>query len=213
MIFGMGERYRLDVQSLDFKDERRKEIATVIAEEVERERDAQQALFPRYDNESGVGLLGIGKMSYADSLCWDVLLTFNGCVFRCADRLKMPPETIVRFAADECWPNNVWVLHWFGRALKAIGESIQHESGLMLERQQREALQEKQERIKAGAMRGGAKSALRRRAIQSTPPGPQLRGERDKLIQDGMEARNVASFLAKRYGVSSAAIRAGYLRN
>lgn len=78
---------------------------------------------------------------------------------------------------------------------------------------QLEALRDKHQRITEGARLGGQKSAQTRKQIQRTPSGEVLRNERQKLIDAGMDERAVAAHQARKYNVTSGAIRAAYKRD
>lgn len=218
-VFGEFPKLRLDVQSLGLDDERMNEIATIIAEEAEAERELTRAEVPDSGPEAGgnkpMGLLG-GSYSYANSLRWDLLLTFGDCALRCAARASMDVVDLVTFARTHCQPSDQWLLFWYETALKVLLKGVKTErEAAAVSRALAEAAQaeSKLERIRAGASTGGKKSAETRRQNQSTPGSDELLAERQKLIDGGMEARNVAAFQAKKYAVTPAAIRAAYKRN
>lgn len=209
-------KLRLDVQSLDLRDERLIRIATIIAEETEVQREQKRAEFPDSGPEPGqnklMELLG-GYYSYANTLRWDLLLTFGDCAGRCAKRASMGWLEILEFAREHCRPSDPWLLFWYETALKALRDGVDSELQASVTAQALADAQSKHQRIREGARVGGQKSAQRRRQIQSTPLGPVLLAERTKLIDGGMDARNVAAFQAKKYSVTPAAIRAAYKRN
>lgn len=209
-------KLRLDVASLNLNDERINQIATIIAEETEAQRELKRIEFPDATSESPnrlAGLLG-GAYSYANTLRWDLLLTFGGCAYRCATRARMSVVELLDTAREHCIPTDPWLLFWYSTALKALMDGANAEKQVAIASKALAEVELKQQRIKEGARVGGQKSAERRREIQRTPPGPTLRAERERLIKQGtMDARNVASHLARKYDVSAAAIRAALKRN
>lgn len=209
-------RYRLNVAALGLGDERLNEIATIIAEETEVQRERKRAQFPDTPpddpNYPNLGLLG-GGYSYANSLTWDVLLTFEDCVFRCAGRARIGVVQLLDFAREKCEPEEPWLLHWFGTTMRVLERGVDSDMQTQAIAKTLAEVEAKHQRIKAGARVGGQKSAQRRRQIQSTPSSAELLAERKKLIDGGMADRNVAAFQAKKYNVTAAAIRAAYKRN
>lgn len=206
---------RLDVSSLGMMDERLLKIANVVAEETEVQRELERAKNGGQAKSPGLeitgGLLG-GDFSYADSLRWDLLLTFGNCSGRCAERAGIDEIEMLGLVMDYCCPTDPWLLFWYQAALKAISKGVGAEVQAVGIAQALAVVQAKHQRIKEGARVGGMKSALSRRKIQSTPSGPDLIAERDSLVAGGMDARNVAAKLARKYNVTPAAIRAAYKR-
>lgn len=203
---------RLDVAALGLDDDVETKVAQIIEEETEAQRSIQRAKFPEPAMRL-TGLLGVGSFNYADTLGWDVLLTMDNCALRCARRSGLSVGKLLEFAQTRCRPHEPWLLFWFSAALSAMKDSAIAE--LQAAAASKAATEAKQlhQRIREGAKVGGVKSAQTRRKNQSTPAGHVLRDERDALIARGVEPRAVASVLAKRYGVTPAAIRAAYKRN
>lgn len=123
-------KLRLDVASLELGHDRLNQIATIIAEETEAERELKRAEVPDTGPQSGqnklMGLLG-GSYSYADSLRWDLLLTFGDCAFRCAKRAKMDVRELVSYARTTCEPSDPWLLFWYEIAMEAISKGFDTE--------------------------------------------------------------------------------------
>jgi hypothetical protein len=123
-------KLRLDVASLELGHDRLNQIATIIAEETEAERELKRAEVPDTGPQSGqnklMGLLG-GSYSYADSLRWDLLLTFGNCASRCATRARMDLPGLVSFARTTCEPTDPWLLFWYEIALEALLKGIDAE--------------------------------------------------------------------------------------
>lgn len=206
------QKPRLDSASLGLTDESEAGIARIIEEETEAQRAIERLKYPEPPNRL-TGLLAVGSFSYADSLRWDVLLTMGQCALRCAKRAGLEVGALLEFALNRCRPQEPWALFWFAAALSAMKDSAIAE--LQAAAASKAAMEAKllHQRIREGAKVGGVKSAQTRRKNQFTPPGNVLRDERDALIARGTEPRAVASVLAKRYGVTPAAIRAAYKRN
>ncbi|RYD92037.1 MAG: hypothetical protein EOP50_13325 [Sphingobacteriales bacterium] len=124
-------KLRLDVASLELGHDRLNQIASIIAEETEAKRELKRAEVPDTGPQSGqnklMGLLG-GSYSYADSLRWDLLLTFGDCAFRCAERAKMEVRELVAFARTTCEPSDPWLLFWYEIAMEAISKGFDTES-------------------------------------------------------------------------------------
>lgn len=158
-MFGEFPKLRLDVQSLGLDDERMNEIATIIAEETEAERELTRAKVPDSGPEAGgnnkpMGLLG-GSYSYANSLRWDVLLTFGDCAFRCAARARIGAVAVVTFARTHCQPSDQWLLFWYETAFIALAKGVKTEketaalSKALAEAVQAEFRQRQKERARA----------------------------------------------------------------
>ncbi|MCB2036361.1 MAG: hypothetical protein KDF56_05570 [Ottowia sp.] len=113
----MFESLKLDVDALELSDARAREVAKIIADVTEeyraRERDSKP-LQP-------MGLLGIPG-SYADTLSWEVILTFSECTFAAAQRAGLGVVELLNFAHDHCRPREFWTLYWCATAW-AIAES------------------------------------------------------------------------------------------
>lgn len=133
-------KLRLDVASLELGHDRLNQIANIIAEETEAQRELQRAEVP--DKGSGAGqnkLLGLlgGYYSYADSLRWDLLLTFGNCASRCAKRAGMEIPGLVSFARTTCEPTDPWLLFWYEIALEALLKGIDAELKISLVTQEK----------------------------------------------------------------------------
>jgi hypothetical protein len=63
------------------------------------------------------------------------------------------------------------------------------------------------EAMRQGASKGGLRSAETRRLNSPLPSRQELRAERDRLIQDGRSARDVASIFSLRYGRTADYVR------
>lgn len=206
---------RLDATSLVLPDEHVRVVVEAIAEETERQRDIEREKYSLSLIASGqpptLLLLG-GEYNYADTLRWDVLLTFGDCLQRCAQRTGASEMKVLDVALQHCAQADPWMLFWFQNAIGAMSQGMGSEVNSSKAIEALAAIQAKHQRIKEGARIGGQKSGATRRKAQSTPPGRDLKAERQALIDGGLEARNVTSFLARKYNVTPAAIRAAYER-
>lgn len=198
---------RLEIARLALTEARDMEIATIIAEETERERERVRAEFPdkgvRHKNEKpALGLLGNAlahiHYSYADSMTWDALLMRSTCGSAAAKRAGISRLQLIQFALDKCQPADFNGLFWFGEWLKTQGEVM----NLEIQNALQARLAEKFRASQAGAIKGGRKSAEARR---QKPPvitftNANLLAEYDRLLRAGKEQKDIAGIIAESHG-------------
>jgi hypothetical protein len=209
----------LVVSELGLTDPREIEVATIIAEETEAERERRRAAEVEHSEGRPKAIVPASLLdpdmfaySYVDTLRWEELLTLGGCVFNCARRAGMTPEQILSFADGTCEAPG-WLLFWFGQCLQALNVKASSDAEWALKARLYEATEAVQRRIQEGARNGGKKSAATRRKQARVPPAEVLRSDRERLLSQGVAERNITGLLAKKYNVTAGAIRLGFKRN
>lgn len=210
---------KLEVSSLGLHESRDIEIANIIAEEVEAQREITRLTYPDIPPKSPVkkgrkavsgGLLSGGLLgdldhagySYADTIPWESLFTFGICVFRCSKRAKMKVSEIIDFALNKCKPENLWVIFWYGEFFKIQGELDQAEVQNLLSAQH----ERKIKNIKEGGRAGGIKSGKKRRKDSRIPPAAALRAQIEEMKSASINPRGVVGIIARNLKVTPSAI-------
>lgn len=219
-MFNYPHPKTLIVSSLGLSDPREIQIATIIAEETEIERDRQRekdgSTLDKTKQPTPNRLVGLlypegYTFSYADSLKWEELLTFGQCVFECAKRAHLSVHEILEFVDSKCRPDG-WLVFWYRQYLRVAHEHATAELTLSIRAKQLEDAEQVKRRIKAGASLGGLKSAQTRRRNSTVPDPDTLNAERQRIIGTGIAGRNVVGVLAKKYGVTPGTIRNAFKR-
>jgi hypothetical protein len=198
-----GTHYKLSLPRVGI-DERTCEIAAIIAEETEHQRAIKRE---EYGDTPKSGLLA--GWNYADTLKWDLLLTFDDCAARCAKRAGVTVLELVEFARTKCHPDDPWVLFWFGVAIREMREHFATQFDAAQKDRALEEARAKQQRIQEGAMTGGKKSAESRRR---SPPvigltDAQLLAVEQRLLSEGKQQREVAGVIAMANGWKEDSVR------
>ena len=137
----------------------------------------------------------------ADMLPWPALLTFGECANNAARRAGCTHKEILDFALSICPFEHIVLLVNYIAQVGGVASAAKVLSPLI------RGLKAKEERIKQGARVGGKKSAKRRLKQSNVPEPTRLLQERQRLLDAGREARDVASILAQRFGVHPSTIR------
>lgn len=136
----------------------------------------------------------------ADMLPWPALLTLKECAHNAARRAGCTQREILDFALSICpYEHIVLLLNHLGQ-LEGIADAAKALSPLIL------GLKAKEARIKQGAHVGGKKSA-KSRLKQSNVETAKLLQERQRLLDGGKEAKDIAGILSERFKVHSSTIR------
>jgi hypothetical protein len=197
----------IDLSALQFHSVRQREMAEAISAATERTR----ALL-REDKLWGVcvpvpprGFIPKGRrvsqVHVADRLPWPSLLALGSCADEAARMANCSSRSdVLRYAMSICSVDqivplmNLLVVEAGTRQVaRALSQVILPLKGM-------------EERMRRGAKIGGKNSASNRRKDSKTPP-EKLREERDKLIEQGKDKRDIAGILAVRYGVTTSTIR------
>jgi hypothetical protein len=204
----------LNVDALGLTDASEIQVAQIIAEETEIQRESEYERHPvpqgtRRATNKLSELLAPTEIcvSYADTLSWDVLLTLGGCARRCASRANLTTADLISFAESKCKPANLWVLFWYEQWIRTLTDQVGAEQRAEVQAKALEQAQSVRERILEGASLGGRKSAETRRLNARTPSKRELTAARERLISAGWAPRNVNSELARQYHVTPGAIR------
>lgn len=199
---GPYDAANLEVGALGLNKPNEIELATIIAEETECERELERE--HRADQLSELpedARRDAGLISYVDRLGWEVLLTFRDCVVRCADRAGVTPVEVLQFALNKCHPWEPWSLFWYFRFLA----SVEEQGG-----DSRAAAAEAElayRKMREGGQRGGRKSAETRQKNARIPADAAFVAARRQLLEAGMPESQIATVLAKRWNVTPGAVR------
>lgn len=110
-------------------------LAKVIAEETEAQREREFAELPVLDvaelnREITRGFLlqstwtvQEARRSEIDGIPWDDLLTRGKCHLQAAQRARVTPSELVKFALAKCAPTNWLALFWYSQWFREIVES------------------------------------------------------------------------------------------
>lgn len=137
----------------------------------------------------------------ANFIPWPALLTVDDCVEAAAAASHTTAEALLTFAIHICpFEYQLQLLQFAAhralprRLAKVLSPVILGFKGTV-------------DRIKAGARTGAAKSATTRSKTAKTPSATVLLVEFNKLVKAGRAKTEVASVLARRYGVTATTIR------
>jgi hypothetical protein len=138
MLWNAPLRARLDAPALGLKG-RELQIATIIAEETEAQREEERRALPPASPEELSALVPTASLlepaqteqerrqGQIDSMTWDALLIRGLAHARCAKRSGMELTAVIDFAIDRCNPNNWEVLFWYRQWLDQLQRSVPHE--------------------------------------------------------------------------------------
>jgi hypothetical protein len=155
MIFGWNPSPKLDVASL-WLEGSDLEIAQVIAEETEAEREIEFAALPPMSEKEAATVLppppyllwppppktaGETRREAIDSIPWDALLRRGGAHSRCVDRTGLGHAALIEFAIDKCKPSNWEALFWYRQWVReAISDKVPRQTvALMMQDVKNEA--------------------------------------------------------------------------
>jgi hypothetical protein len=152
MFLDWNRSPKLDVGALALEG-RELEIAQIIAEETEAQREIERGELPPATPEQlaaivpGSGLLNLQETEaerrrrQIDSLTWDALLLRGGAHTRSAQRAAMELSAVISFAMDKCRPTNMDALFWYRQWVKeALSDKVPRETlNAVMEGAKREA--------------------------------------------------------------------------
>jgi hypothetical protein len=216
---------KLDVAALGLEG-RELEIAQILAQETEAEREAEFAALPEISSDEAAAIIPPGpfllvppspktvaqvRRESIDAIAWDALLRRGGAHSRCAVRTGLDLVEVIEFAIDKCQPSNWEALFWYQQwAREALREMVPREAVELIAKKHKEesAAAAAYARSKQGASAGGKKSSEVRRLKSKLPSPEVLQGDRERLLADRTAPREVAGKLARKYGVTPTTVRA-----